>query len=61
MHGVTHTFVDKLFSLLQKELLSKNNKLLETSYEAYKLIKTFGLSYDSIHTCKWVCIIPRRL
>lgn len=44
MHGVIHTFVDELFSLLRKELLLKNNKLPATSYEACKPIKMLGLS-----------------
>lgn len=49
VHGVTHTFMDELFSSLQKKLLSKNNKMLISSYEARKLIKLLGLTYDSIH------------
>jgi hypothetical protein len=57
MHGVIHTFVDELFSLLRKELLSKNNKLPATSYEARKPIKTLGFSYDSIHTCINGCVL----
>jgi hypothetical protein len=59
VHGVTHTFVDELFSLWQEELLPKNNKLPTTSYKAHKLIKTFGLCYDSIHTCVNGCVLFR--
>jgi len=57
MHGIIHIFVDELFSLLRNELLPNNNKLLTTSYEARKPIKTFGLSYDSIHTCTNGCVL----
>jgi hypothetical protein len=45
VHGVNNVFMDEFFSLLRKELLPKGNKMLVNTYEAFKLIKTFGLSY----------------
>jgi hypothetical protein len=33
--------------------------MLATSYEALKLIKSFGLSYDSIHACANGCVFFR--
>jgi hypothetical protein len=56
IHGLTNVFMDELFSLLQKELLPKGNKTPITTYEALKLIKELGLSYDSIHTCTNGCV-----
>jgi hypothetical protein len=56
MHSMSNAFMDKLFSLLWKELLPEENKMLATSYEAFKSIKTFGLSYDSIHACANGCV-----
>jgi hypothetical protein len=60
VHGVTHTFMDELFSLLRKKLLSKNNKMLTSSYEARKLIKSLGLTYDSIHAYVNGCVLFRK-
>jgi len=48
--------MDELFSLLRKKLLPKGNKMPTTTYEALKLIKELGLSYDSIHTCTNGCV-----
>ncbi len=60
VHNVSNIFMDELFSLLKKELLPKNNKMPSTFYEAYKLIKSFGLIYDSIHACVNGCALFRR-
>ncbi len=49
-------FMDELFSLLQKELLPKNDKLPTTSYEAHKII-SLGLTYNSIHDCHNGCVL----
>jgi hypothetical protein len=51
--------MDELFSLLQKKLLPKENKMLTTSYEAFKFIRSLGLSYDSIHACVNGCVLFR--
>lgn len=48
--------MDELFSLLWKELLPKGNKMPATTYEALKVIKVLGLSYDSIHACTNGCV-----
>ncbi len=56
VHGVSNNFMDELFSLLWKELLPKGNKMPATTYEALKIIKVFGLSYDSIHACTNGCV-----
>jgi hypothetical protein len=61
VHGVNNVFMNELFSLLHLEL-PKVNKMLATTYEALKLVKTLGLNYDSIHACiyniKFQFIVP---
>jgi len=57
VHGVAHTFMDELFSLLKNELLPKRNKMLTTIYEARKLIKFLGLTYESIHAYTNGCVL----
>ncbi len=58
MHGVSNASMDELFSLLLwKKLLPNVNKMLTTTYEASKIVKAFGLSYDSIHACPNGCIL----
>ncbi len=59
MHGVSNVLMDELFSLLRKELLPKMNKMPTTLYEAFKLIKALGLSYDSIDACPNGCVLFR--
>jgi hypothetical protein len=61
MHSNNNVFMDELFSLLWKELLAKENKMPTTSYEALKLIKNLGLSYESIHGCVNVCVFSEHL
>ncbi len=56
IHGTSNSFMDELFSLLQKELLPKGNKMLATTYESLKIIKVLKLSYDSIHACTNDCV-----
>jgi hypothetical protein len=57
IHGLSNVFIDELFSLLWKELVPKGNTMLVTTYESFKLIKEFGLSYDSIHSCTNGCVL----
>ncbi len=57
VHGVAHTFMDEIISLLKNELLPKNNKMPTTSYEAHKLIKSLGLTYESIHAYTNGCVL----
>jgi hypothetical protein len=52
--------MDEFFSLLQKELPPKGNKLLATTYEVMKTIKMFGLSYESIHACTNGCVLFKK-
>jgi hypothetical protein len=56
IHGVNNVFMDEFFSLLHKEMLPKGSKMPVNTYEAFKLIKTLGLSYDSIHACPNGCV-----
>lgn len=56
VHSMNNVFMDKIFSLLRKELLLKENKMPTTSYEVLKLIKSLDLSYDSIHACANGCV-----
>ncbi len=59
LHSISIAFIDEFFSLLRKTLLPKENKMLATSYEAFKLIKSLGLSYDSTHACANGCVFFR--
>jgi hypothetical protein len=56
MHLVSNVFMDEIFSLLKTKLLPKENKMLATFYEVFKMIKSLGLSYDSIHACVNGCV-----
>jgi hypothetical protein len=60
VHGVAHTFMDELFSLLKNELLPKNNKMPTTRYEARKLIRSLRLTYESTHACTNGCVLFRQ-
>jgi hypothetical protein len=53
VHRVNNVLVNELFSLLHLKLLPKVNKMLATTYETLKLVKTLGLNYDSIHACTY--------
>lgn len=56
IHLVGNVLMDELLSLLCLELLQKGNKMLATTYEAFILVKTCGLSSDSIHACTNGCV-----
>jgi hypothetical protein len=56
IHPVGNVLMEELLSLLCLELLQKGNKMLATTYEAFILVKTCGLSYDSIHACTNGCV-----
>jgi hypothetical protein len=49
VHAIANIFINEFFSLLRNELLPKGDKMPTTNYEACKIIKTFGLIYESIH------------
>jgi len=53
VHGVSNAFMNELFSFLHLELLPKVSKMLTTTYEALKLVKTLGLNYDTFHACTY--------
>jgi hypothetical protein len=57
VHAVNYAFMDEPFSLLWKELLPKDSKMPISTYEALKLNKAIGLSYDSIHACTNGCVL----
>jgi hypothetical protein len=57
IHGVSNSFMDEFFSLLRKELPPKGNKLFATTYDVVKIIKMFGLSYESIRACTKGCVL----
>ncbi len=45
VHGMVHTFVDQLFSLLKNGLLPKNNKMPTRSYETLKEKHVFSTNH----------------
>ena len=50
--GVPNTCVDELLKLLKHDLLPKENTCPPSHYEAKKLVRKWGLSYNTIHACK---------
>lgn len=54
--GWSDTSFDQTLEL-QKDVLPKDNTLLDSAYDAKKLIKSLGLNYDMIHTCPNDCIL----
>lgn len=62
LYVVSNVFINDILVLLQKELLTKDNKMLAIVYEALMLIKVLGLNYDSIHACThYGCLLLRHL
>lgn len=55
---VSNVFINDLLVLLQKELLTNDNKMLTIVCEIFMLIKVLGLNYDSIHACtNYGCVL----
>ena len=50
--GVPNTCVNKLLKLLKYDLLPKESTCPPSHYEAKKLVRKLGLSYNTIHACK---------
>jgi hypothetical protein len=50
--GVPNACVDELLKLLKHDLLPKENTCPPSHYEAKKLVRKLGLSYNTIHACK---------
>jgi hypothetical protein len=59
IHGVSNTFMDELLKYLSSILLSRENALLHSHYEAQKLIRKLGLNYELIHSCPSGCVLYR--
>ena len=51
LYGVSHTFMDKLFSFLASDLLPQSNCLPKNTYETKKMIMKMDLEHESIHCC----------
>ena len=54
---VPNNFVDELFKLLKETILSNDNTLPKSFYEAKCLLMKLELSYDSIHACRGGCYL----
>ena len=50
--GVSNACVDELLKLLKHDLLPRDNTCPQSHYEAKRLVKKLGLSYNTIHACK---------
>jgi hypothetical protein len=50
--GVPNACVDELLKLLKHDKLPKENTCPSLHYEAKKLVRKLGLSYNTIHACK---------
>ena len=57
-NGWFDTSLTQLLKLL-REMLPKENTLLDSAYAAKRLIKTLGLDYEMIHACQNDCILYR--
>jgi hypothetical protein len=51
VHRVSNNFVDKLFTILHRDLLPDGNTLLRNHHVAKSLTNKLGLAYNSIHAC----------
>ena len=58
-HGYLTTFIDELFKLLSKSVLSTANSLSTSEYTASKKLKELRLSYDSIDAYPNSCMLFR--
>ena len=56
LHKWTNKSFDSLLKLL-KEALPKDNKLLMLRYDAKTWMAKLGLGYESIHVCKYDCVL----
>jgi hypothetical protein len=58
LYLINNVFINDLLVLLQKELLTKDNKMLTIVCKALMRIKVLGLNYDSIHACtNYGCVL----
>jgi hypothetical protein len=57
LHQMTNIFQNELSRLLGCEILTKNNLMPKSKYEARKLVSSLGLNYTSIHACEPRCIL----
>ncbi|HET7732935.1 MAG TPA: hypothetical protein VFK73_03775 [Paludibacter sp.] len=55
-HGCSDTFFTELLVLVKK-MLPKPNELVESTYEAKKILKLMGSGYQKIHVCINNCLI----
>ena len=56
-HGVSNTFINELLMLLSMSILPVGNCLPKTEYEASKILKKLGLTYNMIHACPKGCCL----
>ena len=56
-HGVSNTFTNELLMLLSMSILPAGNCLPKTEYEASKILRRLGLSYNMIHACPNGCCL----
>lgn len=58
-HGLSDNGFDKLINLV-RDMLPENNTLPNSFYEIKKLVNTFDLGYEKIHTCLNDCYLYRK-
>ena len=56
-HGVSNTFMNELLMLLSMSILPLGNCLPKTEYEASKILRRLGLTYNMIHACPSGCCL----
>ena len=56
---MSNACTDEILKLM-KELLPSKNSLPKSDYKARKYLGHMGLSYISIHTCKFNCCLYRK-
>ena len=56
-HGVSNSFMNELLMLLSMSILPQGNCLPKTEYEASKILRRLGLTYNIIHACPKGCCL----
>jgi hypothetical protein len=59
VHGISNSFAEELFTILNVHILPEKNCLPKNHYAAKSLTKKLGLAYNTIHACERRCVLFR--
>jgi hypothetical protein len=57
VHGISNSFAEELFTILNAHILPEKNCLSKNHYVAKSLTKKLGLAYNTIHACERGCVL----